>query len=66
MENIEFTVLMCTYKNDDPVLLEKAIKSVFENTIKPNFFILTIDGPIPKKNKLVIQKLTNEFPIQIN
>ena len=39
MENIEFSVLMCTYKNDDPILLEKAIESVYANSIKPDFFI---------------------------
>ena len=66
MSNIEFTLLMCTYKNDDPILLEKAIESVYRNSIKPNFFILTIDGAIPKKNQLIINKLIKKFPIEIN
>ena len=66
MSNIEFTLLMCTYKNDDPILLEKAIESIYRNSIKPNFFILTIDGPIPEKNKILINKLVKKFPIEIN
>ena len=66
MGNIEFTLLMCTYKNDDPILLEKAIESIYRNSIKPNFFILTIDGPIPNKNEQVINKLVKKFPIEIN
>ena len=66
MSNIEFTLLMCTYKNDDPILLEKAIESIYRNSIKPNFFILTIDGPIPNKNAQVISKLIKKFPIEIN
>jgi len=66
MSNIEFTLLMCTYKNDDPILLEKAIESIYRNSIKPNFFILTIDGPIPNKNEQVINKLVKKFPIEIN
>ena len=66
MGNIEFTVLMCTYKNDDPLLLEKAIESVFSNSIRPKFFILTIDGPIQKKNQQIINKLIKRFPIEIN
>ena len=66
MNNIEFTVLMCTYKKDDPVLLEKAVESVYNNSVKPNFFILTIDGPIPKKNQNVIKKLKQNFSIEIN
>ena len=57
---------MCTYKNDDPILLEKAIESIYRNSIKPNFFILTIDGPIPEKNKILINKLVKKFPIEIN
>lgn len=66
MSNIEFTLLMCTYKNDDPILLEKAIESIYRNSVKPNFFILTIDGPIPNKNEQVINKLIKKFPIEIN
>ena len=66
MSNIEFTLLMCTYKNDDPILLEKAIESIYRNSVKPNFFILTIDGPIPNKNEQVISKLIKKFPIEIN
>ena len=58
MEDINFTVLMSTYWNDNPILLEKAIESVYENTIKPDFFILTIDGPVPNKNQITINKLT--------
>ena len=66
MHNIEFTVLMCTYKKDNPLLLEKAIESVYSNTVKPTFFILTIDGPIPEKNQTVINKLKKKFSIEIN
>ncbi len=66
MPKESFTVLMCTYSKDDPYLLEKAIKSVFSNTTKPDSFILTIDGPIPKLNQKIILKITKEYPIQLN
>lgn len=66
MKNPSFTVLMCTYSKDDPYLLEKSIESVFKNSIKPNYFILTIDGPIPKTNEKIIKKLSNQYPIQLN
>ena len=66
MKRANFTVLMCTYFKDDPYLLEQSIKSVFKNSIKPSYFILTIDGPIPKINKKIIQKISNKYPIQIN
>ncbi len=61
-----FTVLMCTHYKDDPYLLEKSIESVFKNSIKPNFFILTIDGSIPELNEKVIKKISNKYPIRLN
>ena len=66
MYDIKFTVLMCTYRKDDPILLEKAVESVYENTIRPDYFILTIDGPIPKINQLIINKLKEKYPLEIN
>ncbi len=66
MKRASFTVLMCTYYKDDPYLLEKSIESVFLNSIKPNFFILTIDGSIPELNEKVIKKISNKYPIRLN
>ncbi|RPG18020.1 MAG: glycosyltransferase [Pelagibacteraceae bacterium TMED124] len=63
---INFTVLMCTYKKDDPFLLEKAVDSVFNNSIKPNFFILTIDGPIPQETQRIVNKLRVKYTLEIN
>lgn len=42
----DFSVLMCVYHNDDPFLFNKALKSVFSNTLLPQKLILVIDGPI--------------------
>ena len=66
MNKIDFTVLMCTHYNDDPKLLRLSIESVFKNTINPDFFILTIDGEIPKTNWDLINKLSEKYKIQIN
>ena len=66
MKKTSFTVLMCTYFRDDPYLLEKSIESVFINSIKPNYFILTIDGPIPKLNEKIIKKSVEKYPIRLN
>ena len=66
MKISSFTVLMCTYFKDDSYLLEKSIESVFKNSIKPNYFILTIDGPIPKLNEKIINKISRKYPIQLN
>ncbi len=66
MKKVSFTVLMCTYYKDDPDLLEKSIESVFKNSIKPNYFILTIDGPIPKSNERIIKRIIDKYPVKIN
>ena len=66
MPEESFTILMCTYSKDDPHLLEKAIESVFRNTTKPDSFILTIDGPIPKINQKIINRISKEYPIRLN
>jgi len=42
-----FTVLMSVYKNDDPIYFEKALSSVFSNTLQPTTFLLVVDGNIP-------------------
>lgn len=66
MNKNSFTVLMCTYYKDDAHLLKKAIESVFKNTIKPDFFILTIDGPIPIFNEKIIIDISKRYPIKLN
>jgi len=66
MKRASFTVLMCTYFKDDPYLLEKSIESVFKNSIKPNYFILTVDGSIPILNEKIIKKISNKYPIELN
>ena len=66
MKRASFTVLMCTYFKDDPYLLEKSIESVFKNSIKPDYFILTVDGSIPKLNEKIIKKVSYKYPIELN
>ena len=66
MKKIDFTVLMCTCFNDNPNLLKLSIESIYKNTINPDFFILTIDGEIPKTNWEIIYELSEKYKIQIN
>lgn len=66
MTKVSFTVLMCTYYKDDQNLLRKSIESIFNNSVKPDYFILTIDGPIPRSNENIIKSLSNKYPIKLN
>jgi len=57
------TVLMALYKNDDSKLFEKAILSIFANTVLPDFFILVVDGPIPKSLRSIITKYSLKLDV---
>lgn len=60
-----FGVLMALYHGDKASLFDKALHSVFENTIQPNQFLLVIDGPIPAELKNVLLKFHQLFPGRI-
>ena len=50
-----FSVLMSTYKNDDPTYLYDALQSINNQTVKPNELVLVIDGTIPESLNKVIK-----------
>lgn len=60
-----FTVLMSVYSKNDSILLEKAIESIYFNTVTPNYFILIVDGPIPAILKKKIFSLSRKFHFDI-
>jgi glycosyltransferase involved in cell wall biosynthesis len=63
MDNFEggFTVLMAVYKKDDALLFEKALNSVYSNTLLPNNFILVVDGEVPDGlNKVILKNISNK------
>lgn len=51
-----FSVAMCVYEKDNPDWFEKALKSVVEQTVKPDEIVLVVDGPIPEKIQSIIVK----------
>jgi glycosyltransferase involved in cell wall biosynthesis len=60
-----FTVLMSVYHGDDLVLFERAIQSVYANTLLPDAFILVVDGPVPKTLLNAIMRYQVEYGIDI-
>ncbi len=46
MDNTNYTVLMSVYKKEKPEYLSLSIKSILEQTIAPNEFIIVKDGPL--------------------
>lgn len=51
-----FSVAMSVYKNDNPEWFDVALKSVIEQTVKPNEIVLVVDGPISDNLKDIINK----------
>ena len=51
-----FTVLIAVYKNDTPELFEKALSSVYANTLLPSQVLLIVDGPISESIITIINR----------
>lgn len=62
---IKFTVLMAVYKNDNVTLFKRALKSVFDNTIQPDSFVLVVDGPVKHELKVVIYEFKHKYNIDV-
>lgn len=59
----KFSVCMSVYKNDMPDYFLQAIRSIYNQTIRPNEIILVVDGPVGKNLKSSIELIQNEIPI---
>lgn len=60
-----FTVLMAVYHKDDVTLFERAVRSVYANTLPPDAFILVVDGQAPEALQNIIRGLKIEFGIEV-
>jgi glycosyltransferase involved in cell wall biosynthesis len=58
-----FTVLMALYRRDRVELFEAAVHSVFANTLRPNQFLIVVDGPIPGNLRVSLQTLQTRYPL---
>ena len=63
MSKIKFSVLMSVYKNDKTEYVKTAINSVLNQTLKPDQYVIMIDGPIDDdlKNLLLKYKKKNDI-----
>lgn len=53
---VDFTVLMSVYRKETPAFLEKALRSIFEQTLKPTELVIIEDGPLGDKLKAILYK----------
>ncbi len=63
MINTPFTVCMSVYRNDKPNDFMIAVRSIYNQTIKPNEIILVVDGPIPETIDKAITILKDEISV---
>lgn len=59
--NRNFSVLMSLYNKENPLFLEEALQSVFDNTLKPSQVVLVLDGPIGKELLTVVEKFQKQY-----
>jgi glycosyltransferase involved in cell wall biosynthesis len=57
-----FCVLMALYGGDKPALFERAVHSIFSNTLLPDQYIIVIDGPLTKELQDLVLKLGADYP----
>ena len=61
MQNYNFSVLMSVYFKETPEYLDKALNSVFEQTIIPNEVVLVEDGKLTSELDEVISKYEKQY-----
>ena len=57
-----YSVLMSVYSKDDPGHLDQSIRSMVNQTVSPDQFVLVEDGPLTKEQLDVIQSYNHEIP----
>ena len=51
IQNVKFSCLMSVYKKDNPTFIKVAIDSILNQTLRPNQFLIIVDGPVSKEIK---------------
>lgn len=57
----KFSATISCYKNDNPKDFEIAFLSIYNQTVRPDEIIITVDGPIPKELDDVVTRFEREF-----
>lgn len=58
-----FSVCMSVYKNDKPADFIIAVRSIYQQTVKPGDIVLVVDGPVGNELKKAIEALQNEIEV---
>lgn len=55
---------MSVYARDDITLFQRAVNSIYNNSLLPDAFILIIDGPVPIELQTAIRSFKKKYKIQ--
>jgi glycosyltransferase involved in cell wall biosynthesis len=58
----QFSVLLSLYKKENPVFLERALTSVFEQTYLPPEVVLVLDGEVTNELQAVVDEFKGQYP----
>lgn len=58
----KYSVLMSIYYKENPLYFEESIKSILNQTVKTNDFVLIEDGKLTKELEEVVTKYEKKFP----
>jgi len=61
-EDQHLSVVVSTYRGDDPDELATALESVFEQTRPPDEVVLVADGPLTDALDSVVERFANKYP----
>ena len=61
--NTPFSVCMSVYRNDKPEDFLVSVRSIYNQTIRPDEIILVVDGPITEQVDNAISELVGEIPV---
>lgn len=56
----QFSATISCYKNDSPKDFETAFLSIYNQTVRPDEIIITVDGPIPLELEQVVSRFERE------
>jgi len=58
---MKFSVLMAVYSKEKPAYFDAAIKSIVDQTLKPNEIVIVKDGPLTPELENVLEKYTKKY-----
>ena len=62
MSDPQFSVLIATYEGDDADDLERAIRTVIDQTVRPDEVVVVEDGPVTPELDGVLDELMAKYP----